>query len=281
MHTISLLKYLVGANLKQLVLTESNGPIVDCYITIGQWIIRTQTPEGGCPHAETLCLSILGREKADEIIVSSPPCDSFGKTPPCCYSLLASRANVLILNCNAIHQEKMKLLMSFMTVGLMNNNKLFPMPNTTVKTIADTRSYIADCKNKLTICNPPAVYTRLYATSLINNANNIIFDNGRLVTNAYHLGQSIVKVAISFDTMVNDNIYLLSNQSITYLIEDKISNNISYLNYIAIALKISLNNLIANRLIRLGIYKLINGDNIYNNLSSIEIGFILARINNP
>ncbi len=260
MHKISLLKYLVGANLKQLVLTESNGPIVDCYIIIGQWIIRTQTPEGGCPHAEILCLSILGREKADEIIVSLSPCDSFGKTPPCCYSLLASCSNILIMQLDKTQQDSSRLLACFTNVGQIAINKPSLISNAAFN------------YNLTTICS------NIYTTE---NAKFIHYNpNVKSINSTYHLGWPIIKIAISLNSMIITDVYLLSNWLIIYY-EELLYNSLRLYITKLLASTISFNNLITNRLRRLGTYKLIYNNNIYDKLSSIEINSLLEKFNGP
>ncbi|PIM95067.1 Riboflavin biosynthesis protein RibD [Candidatus Hodgkinia cicadicola] len=118
-HTISILKYLVGANLKHLVYNENGNPIVTCYAVIGQWLIRTETAQGGHPHAEVLCLSELGREKPNEVILSLSPCTEFSNTPPCCYSLLTFCSSLTIQELDMTHAESIRFLRCFISIGWM------------------------------------------------------------------------------------------------------------------------------------------------------------------
>ncbi|PIM95854.1 Riboflavin biosynthesis protein RibD [Candidatus Hodgkinia cicadicola] len=123
-HTISILKYLVGANLKHLIYNENGNPIVTCYAVVGQWLIRTETARGGYPHAEVLCLSELGREKPTEVILSLSPCTEFNNTPPCCYSLLAFCSSLTILELDITQAESIRFLRCFISIGWMKSRSV-------------------------------------------------------------------------------------------------------------------------------------------------------------
>ncbi len=123
-HTISILKYLVGANLKHLIYNENGNPIVTCYAVIGQWLIRTETAQGGHPHAEVLCLSELGREKPNEVILDLSPCTEFNNTPPCCYSLLTFCSSLTILELDITQAESIRFLRCFISIGWMQSRSI-------------------------------------------------------------------------------------------------------------------------------------------------------------
>ncbi|PIM96398.1 Riboflavin biosynthesis protein RibD [Candidatus Hodgkinia cicadicola] len=128
-HTISILKYLVGANLKHLVYNENGNRIVTCYAVIGQWLIGTETAQGGYPHAEVLCLSELGREKPNEVILSLSPCTEFNDIPPCCYSLLACCSSLTIQELDVTYVESIKFLRCFVSVGWMQSRSVALIPS--------------------------------------------------------------------------------------------------------------------------------------------------------
>ncbi|KON71404.1 Riboflavin biosynthesis protein RibD [Candidatus Hodgkinia cicadicola] len=123
-HTISILKYLVEANLKHFVYNENGNPVVTCYAVIGQWLIRTETAQGGHPHAEVLCLSELGREKPNEVILSLSPCTEFNNTPPCCYSLLAFCSSLTIQELDMTQAESIRFLRCFISIGWMQSRSV-------------------------------------------------------------------------------------------------------------------------------------------------------------
>ncbi|PIM95283.1 Riboflavin biosynthesis protein RibD [Candidatus Hodgkinia cicadicola] len=123
-HTISILKYLVEANLKHFVYNENGNPIVTCYAVIGQWLIRTETAQGGHPHAEVLCLSELGREKPNEVILSLSPCTEFNNTPPCCYSLLTFCSSLTIQELDMTQAESIRFLRCFISIGWMQSRSV-------------------------------------------------------------------------------------------------------------------------------------------------------------
>ncbi|PIM96707.1 Riboflavin biosynthesis protein RibD [Candidatus Hodgkinia cicadicola] len=128
-HTISILKYLVGANLKHLIYNENGNPIVTCYAVIGQWLIRTETAQGGHPHAEVLCLSELGREKPNEVILSLSPCTEFSNTPPCCYSLLACCSSLTLLELDMTQAESIRFLRCFISIGWTRSRSIALIPS--------------------------------------------------------------------------------------------------------------------------------------------------------
>ncbi len=117
MHVINILKYLIGASLRRFVMSMDGTVSVDCYAIIGLWIIKAQTAPGGRPHAEVLCFSMLAREKPTEVIVSTLPCINFGKTPPCCYTLLSFCSSLLVLNLDIAQQEAIRFLRCFISIG--------------------------------------------------------------------------------------------------------------------------------------------------------------------
>ncbi|PIM95603.1 hypothetical protein [Candidatus Hodgkinia cicadicola] len=127
-QSISILKYLIGINLKQFIIDGVNYQINECYAVIGQWIIKAQVLSGQRPHATTLCLSELGREHPSEIILNHSPCLEFNETPPCCYSLLNSCSNILIIGHNHPNLETVKFLRTFVSVGWMKPKPILLIP---------------------------------------------------------------------------------------------------------------------------------------------------------
>ncbi|PIM96180.1 Riboflavin biosynthesis protein RibD [Candidatus Hodgkinia cicadicola] len=148
-HTISILKYLVGANLKHLVYNENGNPIVTCYAVIGQWLIRTETAQGGYPHAEVLCLSELGREKPNEVILSLSPCTEFSNTPPCCYSLLAFCSSLIIQELDMAHAESIRFLRCFISIGWMRSRSVALIPSMRFMVDVNEQQHILDPRIKL------------------------------------------------------------------------------------------------------------------------------------
>ncbi len=116
-HTIYLLKYLLGANLRHFVVNEGTNPLVECYACLGPWLVVARTGPGGRPHAEVICFSMVSRETSCELVVSLSPCINFGKTPPCCYSVIAFCSSVLILDFDINQAEAISFLSKFISVG--------------------------------------------------------------------------------------------------------------------------------------------------------------------
>ncbi|PIM95782.1 Riboflavin biosynthesis protein RibD [Candidatus Hodgkinia cicadicola] len=105
-----------------------NYQIDECYALIGPWIIKAQMPSWQHPHATTLCLSELGREKPSEIILNHSPCLEFDETPPCCYSLINSCSNILMVGHIHPSFETVKFLRTFVSVGWMESRPMLSIP---------------------------------------------------------------------------------------------------------------------------------------------------------
>ncbi|PIM95779.1 Riboflavin biosynthesis protein RibD [Candidatus Hodgkinia cicadicola] len=148
-HKISLIRYLIGASLKHFVYNENNNPIVTCHAIVGQWVLKTETAPGGHPHAEVLCLSELAREKPDEMILSLSPCIEFDKTPPCCYSLLASCSSITILELDKTQPEFVRFLRCFISVGWTKQRSIHLIPSTCFKVNSTIDRYLLNPNVKL------------------------------------------------------------------------------------------------------------------------------------
>ncbi len=117
------LKYTLCFDLKLLLANSGLNSRVDCGIIIKRLLFVAVTCCGGKPHAETLVLSKLGRERADIMFVSLGPCSRFGKTPPCVYSVLAYGVSViLILRLDRAQLSGFELLRAFAGLGLISAN---------------------------------------------------------------------------------------------------------------------------------------------------------------
>ncbi|PIM95086.1 Riboflavin biosynthesis protein RibD [Candidatus Hodgkinia cicadicola] len=80
------------------------------------------------PHATTLCLSELGREKPSEIILNHSPCSEFNETPPCCYALLDSCPSILMVGHIHPSFETVKFLRTFVSIGWMKPRPMLLIP---------------------------------------------------------------------------------------------------------------------------------------------------------
>ncbi|PIM96392.1 Riboflavin biosynthesis protein RibD, partial [Candidatus Hodgkinia cicadicola] len=166
-HSISILKYLIGGTLKQFVYNENNSPVVTCYAIVGQWIIKTETPQGGQPHAETLCLSELAREKPIEVVLSLSPCIEFGKTPPCCYNLLASCSNLTVLELDRTQSEFVMFLRCFISVGWTQPRSTALIPSIGFKADINREQCLLGSKTSLITCS---VYPVISLAKIAMNA---------------------------------------------------------------------------------------------------------------
>lgn len=224
-QSISVLKYLMEINLKQFIIDGVNYQIDECYAFIGQWIIKAQILSGQHPHATTLCLSELGREKPSEIILNHSPCSEFNETPPCCYSLSGSCPSILMVGHNPPSLETVKYLRTSVSIGWMkpkptllipyNNNiqpSVKPMePNSKQKVITWTPK--STSQNIITIKNLNVIKTdttklifELNKSMLINLGFNLKTNVNNLISHEWFITKYLIKrfrLSLPNETIVN------------------------------------------------------------------------------
>ncbi len=176
------LKYTLCFDLKLLLVNSGLNPRVDCGIIIKRLLFVAVTCCGGKPHAETLALSKLGRERADIMFVSLEPCSRFGKTPPCVYSVLANGVSViLILRLDRAQSSGFELLRSFAGLGLISAN--FNVTADAAKCVSTLFGQLG-ASSKVVINSSALNCLRLKANVLCISLSTLRLDNSALVPRA-------------------------------------------------------------------------------------------------
>ncbi|KON71400.1 Riboflavin biosynthesis protein RibD [Candidatus Hodgkinia cicadicola] len=278
-HLVSILKYLIGSNLKCFVYNENNYPIVECYAIIGQWIIRTETVQGGHPHAEILCLSVIHREKPNEIILSLPPCLEFDKTPPCCYNLLGICSDLLILELDKNHVEIIRFMRCFVSVGWIRFKSLLLITSFGSKIVSDIELRIANLNQKLLICNIYPTLIRQHTSCITTSKNVISSDKCKLNNRIEYLGNTTIRQVISQRNTISCDLILNSNYNQVWI------NNISRNNMVSKTVIPLLNSdpnhpkTTTKRLMRLICNSFQQNGDLFLSPMVMEVGSLFSRIN--
>ncbi|PIM95002.1 Riboflavin biosynthesis protein RibD [Candidatus Hodgkinia cicadicola] len=277
-HFVSILKYLIGSNLKRFVYNENNYPIVECYAIIGQWIIRTDTAQGGHPHAEILCLSTIHREKPSEIILSLSPCLEFDKTPPCCYSLLSICSDLLILELNKNHVEIIRFMRCFVNIGWMQPKSLSLITSFGSKIVSDIELRVANLNRKLSVCNVYPILIRQHTSCITTSKNIISIDKCKLNNRTECFGNITVRQVISQENSMSCDLILNSNYYQVWI------NNIYQNNMVSKTVIPSLDSnsnhpKVTKQLMRLTCNSYQQNDKLFPSSMVMEVGSLFSRIN--
>ncbi len=186
------LRYVLNASVRLFMSNAGLNPKVSCFLVLGKWVVSAATCWGGKPHAEALVLASVGREPVDFGFVGLEPCSKFGKTPPCCYLLLAFGVGVLVvLGLDVSQGLGCKLVclfgsLSFLKLGFKPTSYGFKCARTVCGSLGSVRS-------RLSICASAPVRFRNAVSAVCVSASTLDGDDSVLASRSNVLNQGCAR----------------------------------------------------------------------------------------
>ncbi|XXM93744.1 hypothetical protein AAHH84_00020 [Candidatus Hodgkinia cicadicola] len=186
------LRYVLNAGVRLFVSNAGLNPKVSCYLVLGKWVVPATTCWGGKPHAEALALASVGREAVDFGFVGLEPCSKFGKTPPCCYLLLAFAVGVLVvLGLDGSQGLGSKLVCLFGSLCFLKLS--FKLTSYRFKYTRTVCGCLGSAWNRLSICASAPILFRNAVSEVCVSSSTLDSDDSALASRSSVLNQGCVR----------------------------------------------------------------------------------------